>query len=677
MKETLDFFNQPEPSDNISNLIDQEPEDVEAIPGDEKNNIQKKLETVKDFSRLYLENIYQNGIDIYDRQKQLMSDESLSHQIADLTGHGEEFKNNFLSKEYRQCMAVFIQELIKFSSEKLGIQDQKEKAYNFISSIKDLLFSYSPSIANEIDLDELLLATAKANRVPEIQGWFGQTMVGETVYEINFSSEEKINSLIQKIKNLSVPDTLDIIQQLETIGAKAAGEGWADRAVTKTEKIIQGIKDQHYSPLTAYAVDSALKRVKEEEINPTMGVITFEGNRSYGRISETLEQQLKEESIWLQTYIRPSINVPPAGNMIRIASDSIAITDHTNTPSSFASFDINNLPKENNQPSILPVEQAKQVVGSQEMKNPASFEKFVNQVNLIIFTKINNNLDSIEQQARLWHEASQVLTVKEWEKYLTAAKRRKEFIQNYEEESDTIYKNYQEKNDALGKSLIETCGSSLPLLIAHLPKEIKPQLEKVLVSFTESINQNDNKKALDIIGTFYQLAQEVNSKTPDTHLPELSTFISNYELAVLEQEENKQITKRTDAAAKEKISQRPEYTEAIRNYLLIHQKIAKQHKTFSTNFNHYLESIVTTYNNATQKVNFTSYDNLLENNELNPFVKTPQEQTPLLLRHLHDPKMRQAIEGDLNINLLSLPLRSQIHLLRFLSNTNQKTFKPN
>ncbi len=38
MKETLDFFNQPETSDNISNLIDQEPEDVEAVPVDEKNN---------------------------------------------------------------------------------------------------------------------------------------------------------------------------------------------------------------------------------------------------------------------------------------------------------------------------------------------------------------------------------------------------------------------------------------------------------------------------------------------------------------------------------------------------------------------------------------------------------------------------------------------------------------
>lgn len=674
MKETLDFFNQPETSDNISNLIDQEPEDVEAVPMDEKNNIQKKLEKVKDFSRLYLENIYQNGVDINDRRKQMLSDENLSHQIARLSGDEEEIKNNSMPAEYRQCMAVFIQELIKFTSEKLGIQNQKEEAYNFISSIKDLLFSYSPSIANEIDLDELLLATTKANRVPEIQGWFGQTMVGEAIYEINVSSEERINNLIQKIKNLSVPDTLDIIQQLETIGAKAAGEGWADRAVTKIKNIIQGIKDQHYSPLTAYAVDSALERVKEEEINPTMGVITFEGNRSYGRISETLEQQLKEESIWLQTYIRPSINVPPAGNMIRIASDSIAITDHTNTPCSFASFDVTNLPKENNQLSVLPVEQTKQLVTTQKMKDPAFFEKFINLVNSSIFTKINNKFDSSEEQAKQWHEASQLLTVTEWEKYFNAVKRRKDFIENYEKESDSIYKNYNEKNDALGKFLIEECGSLLHLITTHLPKEIKPQMENLLVSFTESINQNDDRKALDIIGTFYQVAQEANSKTPDTQLPELSTFINNYELAVREQKENKKITIRAEADTKENIIQSPESKQAIRDYFLIHQKIAKQHKAFSNNFNHYLESIITSYNKTAQKVNFTSYDNLLENKELNPFAKTTKEQTPLLLRHLHDPKMRQSIEKDLNINLLSLPLRSQIHLLRFLSNTNQKTF---
>lgn len=58
----------------------------------------------------------------------------------------------------------------------------------------------------------------------------------------------------------------------------------------------------------------------------------------------------------------------------------------------------------------------------------------------------------------------------------------------------------------------------------------------------------------------------------------------------------------------------------------------------------------------------------------NPFSEESDTDLPLLLQHLHRPAMRSLIEEDLGIDLKSIPLASQIHLLRFLAGKNADTF---
>lgn len=62
-----------------------------------------------------------------------------------------------------------------------------------------------------------------------------------------------------------------------------------------------------------------------------------------------------------------------------------------------------------------------------------------------------------------------------------------------------------------------------------------------------------------------------------------------------------------------------------------------------------------------------TYERLAADPDLNPFAKTEERDLPLLLQHLHSPALRLRVENDLGIRLRDIPLRSQIHLLRFLA----------
>lgn len=74
-------------------------------------------------------------------------------------------------------------------------------------------------------------------------------------------------------------------------------------------------------------------------------------------------------------------------------------------------------------------------------------------------------------------------------------------------------------------------------------------------------------------------------------------------------------------------------------------------------------------------IEFRGFESVQSSAELNPFFGTEEENIPLLLQHLYRPAIRRAIEQDLGISLEDIPLRSQIHFLRFLASADRKTFK--
>ncbi|MBP9750390.1 MAG: hypothetical protein KBC95_00935 [Candidatus Peribacteraceae bacterium] len=59
---------------------------------------------------------------------------------------------------------------------------------------------------------------------------------------------------------------------------------------------------------------------------------------------------------------------------------------------------------------------------------------------------------------------------------------------------------------------------------------------------------------------------------------------------------------------------------------------------------------------------------------LMPFKPGADEELSLLLRHVHRPAIRRALEGELGISLQTLPFVTQLHMARFLQTADQTTF---
>ncbi len=75
-----------------------------------------------------------------------------------------------------------------------------------------------------------------------------------------------------------------------------------------------------------------------------------------------------------------------------------------------------------------------------------------------------------------------------------------------------------------------------------------------------------------------------------------------------------------------------------------------------------------------KKVEIRDVEEISKDSQLNPFASGTDQDLALLVKHLHHPELRQQIEADLGINLSEIPLRSQIHLLKFLSEQNREGF---
>jgi len=185
--------------------------------------------------------------------------------------------------------------LIGFIEGKATSPENKEDLSFFINNLQEELFSYSPNLSNQIGLENLLVTTARATRVPESQGWFGQNMVGELTYELNWAHEESVERILNKVRKLALPEQLDVIHQLATVGADAIAQGEPGyKAHDRIVRMLETINQESQYPIVIYATENSLITIEREEENPSLGIVTFQGNVAGARLPEQLSEALAE-----------------------------------------------------------------------------------------------------------------------------------------------------------------------------------------------------------------------------------------------------------------------------------------------------------------------------------------------------------------------------------------------
>lgn len=635
---------------------------------------------VLDFSDDWLEAVYYNpkrALESLDSDKFKLKDRLCSH-IATIVGEKEEYEKRHLPLKYREGITILWGELIKFCAKKSGKLEEREKLSQFIEILQETLFSYSPSIANEIGTSNLLFVTAKANRIPEAQGWFGQNLVGEMVYELNWCSDETIKIIKEKVSKLSISEKIDIIHQFETLGANAAGQGWADSALDKIVKFIKDIQEETESPLVKYAADMAFERLQKESLDPSLGVITFNGNKSQGRLSEQLRQELQHESYKLQSQIQPDVTIPRGGNIIKVAADTVAITDHSNLPRFYSPIDTNELPEPEGL-SRQTLEYAQSITTPLNIRQPKNMEQILHYINQEVMMPQKGDSFTPAELAQEWTKISKVIPEKQWVKYFSAI----EFLHSQQQELEYKRGEIISKTETTNEELSEQFLDFFEIQAQKIIKEasgnnLPDRLSRLYEEYQEHKGQNlerSFKAAEEFVDSFRILARLGLKKDSNKQSENVKQLIYGYEQLTNMHSYNWDSAQREEESLYIDLESNKNRREALRSYLLTNQRLSRNYKILTKDTQQYLEELNNKVSFEPHKLHFASYESIPENTELNPFAHNGDEDIPLLLQHLHQPEMRARVEANLNIDFREIPLRSQIHLLKFLSEADSKTIE--
>jgi len=619
----------------------------------------------------------------------------------------------FSKEDYKQAAPFFLEALIDFVAEKSRDPKQAEQFHRFLENIEQTFFSYSPNISNQAGIENLLVMTAKANRVSEAQGWFGQKMVGELVYELRFCEEPQVEKIIEKIKTLPVEDAMDVAHQLQTVGANAVAQGkWAELAVDRSNRILQTLS-AHPSPLVKYQAELALNRLHQEEREPSLSVVTYHGNQAGGRLGENLARELSEEDHKLARQINPDMTVGD-GKLVYMAKDAIGILDHSNLPHAIAKIQQEKLQKPI-EVSLRALRNTEDLLTGDRLKSAADWSEVMSFINHRILKPYKYQSLDPKELAGQWHQISPVFSKMDWQEFFALQKDRDDFQDNVYRMKGQIHIEAEAKNEALSQQFIEKFEALAPQI---LKLDLGPRSELLAEEFEEFLKQ---KQAKNLERTFTSAERFVSDLDPDVsqRYAEVLNRASGLSPSEEISEEQRQRTQKLISDVEESTTALQAVFEkysAIQDLVKSFENLKNQHiqtwrkaqeeqnqlynlenkpemvkslQEYSRILNHlmedkqfdlsqdiliYLRKLDKELSQQLVPVHFSAYENLEGDREVNPFANIKEQNLPLLLRHLHHPELREKIEEDLGISLRDIPLRSQIHLLRFLADQDQEGF---
>ena len=240
----------------------------------EKEHIPEK--TVKNQYAEILEDVYQNG-------------GSLDLPELEVFGVGQVDMEAI--SEFSLSLVDFIEK-----KEQEADEEELERLYHFGQSIHSEFFSASPSLINYIRLPDRLKLMTRATRSKVVQGTFGSVFVGETVYDVSFMKGRLDEITIKAMEELSIPEKLDLLHQLRTVGAQAiAGGEWSRPAYNQVRQTYESLMNSEDSPVfVQLAAEAGLETLDVEYENPQLSFIRFEGQTSDSRLNTRFSNEQVE-----------------------------------------------------------------------------------------------------------------------------------------------------------------------------------------------------------------------------------------------------------------------------------------------------------------------------------------------------------------------------------------------
>lgn len=261
-----------------------------------------------------------------------------SLQLPELDVFGAESIN-------RQAIQEFTLELICFIEEKeLATSDEQlERLYHFGRKIQEDFFSASPCLINYIHLRDRLKLMTRATRSNVVRSTFGSTFVGETVYDISFMNGS-LNEIVNNVlRDISIPEQLDLLHQLRTVGAQAIADGASSRTayeqVKETYAHLANSKDA--TVFVQLAAQSGLETLNKEYRNPQLSVIRLPGQTSDSRLaSRTSNATIKATTDKLFSTYNIDRVFPSSTKIVPATRDALVCLDMTGLATGVIKMDV-------------------------------------------------------------------------------------------------------------------------------------------------------------------------------------------------------------------------------------------------------------------------------------------------------------------------------------------------
>jgi len=665
--------------------------DFEAGEKTDKQDLDEATrQIVYQWSRAWLEKYYLNRTEIKNKEAMSYHD-FIAHNLADLAGElgarepvynieGKLIGGNRLTKRYWQAVRIFFEELIEFAEEKYYDEHEKARFKNFMANLHEDLFSFSPSLANEMGPTNLLFMAARANRNPEVAGWIGQTMAGESVYELSFNvSDESLKEILEKLESEKIEIVLDFIHQLRSTAFDAVGQGgWADSAEDKLEYLLTEIPKVNSSPLVAYEADLTLAYLQEArafeyaDFGPDGNFEEMAAHSQTRLISETRDQVKKDDQN-LQGKIRLSGHAKAQSFLAPIASDGIAVLDSKLLPQFLGRVDLRTV---GGIPADIPIKDL------EILKEALSDEERQGQLDIgAILRFVSDKLLNEEQKANLaqaWREISSALNPDEWTTVVELLGAKQKAQKERAKNEARLQRIAENINLRVSNGFVEEIKELAPQLAEHGLPGLTVGVKRDLANLAEAEKRGNGERAFVAAENIAQTVRIVSQyKRKEIDQPEAGALMAQIMRAHREVTAKHQTVWRMHRRALHNYLNKfsVKYQGQMAQYYELEAKIRQALPEFEADLERLISTVESRTTGHVKEVSVMPYRRIADNSDLSPFAGGETEQNlGLLLQHLHQPELRALIEKDLGISLTDIPLRSQIHFLRFLAGEDRAGF---
>ncbi len=651
--------NNPNNFNLISNEKDNPGKEKEILLADQSILSQQEKNALEDLATDFFTKYLNKNVEINDSFEAIVYFEEQINSFFKARDKDFDPREEYSGK-LRAANKIIVTSLLNFCEH----NSQHPNFDYFLKAVRNNFFSSSPSLSSNLDIADKFALTARATRAVENYGQIGGCMADDLVYSLSWEYREKdFAKLLEAFNRSSYAEQFDELHLIKLLAANSAGTGSSQKGLDNLHQLLADMREKTDSALLRWAIDLVEKRVDSEEDNPTLGIVKFSENVGNLRLNESLSEEEKKDSQYIEKLILPDVLVDPNNKIVRVASDTVAIVDHSNMPIKYGLFseDEFNQKKKTEMGSEISVKDITKLESVLSQPNKINFENLIVYLNHKILIPYCGSDE--KKLAKSWSEISDNLSEDDFSDFFNKQKEL-EMIKD-----DLLLKRSSIMNEAEEKNL-KASENFLDFFKKEISKGVFNSLNSGFQEMIQDFIESYDKEKIELAySTAVDFVVVLNNLGKNDH----GLFIEYNKLRSLHHENfnsaEKQINDLYSKAEKDNY-------ELIQSHYQVLSSICSDPESLLNGIAKKITEIKAALDGDVLKVNFSAYNDLTKDDQIVNFIpEDNSDETILLLKHMHRPDMESYIKDVVGINLKEIPFRYQIYLLKFLSESNEEKIK--